>query len=89
MFIDTHTHLHHAEFDADRDAVLDRARSAGVSACLAIGTDVADSRRAVEFAGKHPDVFASVGVHPHEAAGLTAAGLEDLARLAGSERVIA
>ncbi len=89
MFIDTHTHLHHPEFDADRDAVLDRARSAGVSACLAIGTDVADSQRAVEFAGRHPDVFASVGVHPHEAAGLTAAGLEDLARLAGSERVVA
>jgi TatD DNase family protein len=89
VFIDTHTHLHHAEFDADRDAALDRARSAGVELCLVIATDVADSRRAVEFAGKHPDVFASVGVHPHEAAGLTAEGLEEMARLAGSERVVA
>lgn len=89
MFIDTHTHLHHAEFDADRDATLDRARSVGVEVCLAIATDVADSRRAVEFAGNHSDVFASVGVHPHEAAGLTTEGLEALARLAGSERVVA
>jgi TatD DNase family protein len=89
MFIDTHTHLHHAEFDADREATLERARSAGVEVCLAIATDVADSDRAVEFAGKHPDVFASVGVHPHEAAGLTPEGLDELARLAGSERVVA
>lgn len=89
MFIDTHTHIHHAEFDADRDAALERARAAGVEVCLAIATDVPDSRRAVEFAGNHPDVFASVGVHPHEAAGLTPEGLEELARLAGSERVVA
>jgi TatD DNase family protein len=89
VFIDTHTHLHHPDFDADRDAVLDRARSAGVEVCVAIGTDAADSHRAVEFAGKHPDVFAAVGVHPHEAAGVTAEGLEGLARLAGSERVVA
>lgn len=89
MFIDTHTHLHHPEFDADRDAVLDRARSAGVEVCLAIGTDVADSQRAVELASKHPDVFAAVGVHPHEVSGVTAAGLEELTSLAGSERVVA
>ncbi|MFZ5875482.1 MAG: TatD family hydrolase [Nitrospirota bacterium] len=89
MLIDTHTHLHGAEFDNDRDLALARARAAGVGACLAIGTDVADSRRAIELAGKQPDVFASVGVHPHETAGLTDEGLEELARLARSERVVA
>jgi TatD DNase family protein len=89
MFIDTHTHVHGAEFDADRDLALGRARSAGVEVCVAIGTDAADSRRAVELAGTHPEVFASVGVHPHETAGLTAHGLEELARLAASERVVA
>jgi len=89
VFIVTHTHLHHPEFDADRDAVLERARSAGVETCLAIGTDVADSQRAVEFAGKHPDVFASVGVHPHEAAKVDTAELEGLARVAASGRVVA
>ncbi len=89
MFIDTHTHVHHPEFDADRDAVLDRARSAGVEICLAVGTDPSDSQRAVELADKYADVFASVGVHPHEAAKVTPAELEELARLAASERVVA
>jgi TatD DNase family protein len=89
VFIDTHTHLHGAEFDVDRDLALDRARSAGVEVCVAIGTDLADSRRAVELAAKHPDVFASVGVHPHETAGLTEQGLEELARVAEAERVVA
>jgi TatD DNase family protein len=89
MFIDTHTHVHGAEFDADRDQALTRARSAGVEVCLAIGTDVEDSRRAVELAGKHPDVYAAVGVHPHEAAKVTAAELDGLARVAESDRVVA
>jgi TatD DNase family protein len=89
VLIDTHTHLHGRDFDADRDLALARARAAGVGACLAIGTDVDDSRRAIELAGKQPDVFASVGVHPHETAGLTEEGLEELARLAQSERVVA
>ncbi|MFZ5862252.1 MAG: TatD family hydrolase [Nitrospirota bacterium] len=89
MFIDTHTHVHGAEFDADRDPTLTRARAAGVDVCLAIGTDVADSRRAVALAASRPDVFASVGVHPHETSGLTEHGLEELARLAAGERVAA
>ena len=89
MFIDTHTHIHGAEFDADRDAALTRARSAGVEVSIAVGTDAEDSRRAVELAGKHADVYAAVGVHPHEAAKVTAAELDGLARLAGSGRVVA
>jgi TatD DNase family protein len=89
VFIDTHTHLHGADFDADRDLALDRARSAGVEICLVIGTDVADSQRAVALAAKHADIFASVGVHPHETAGLTEQGLDELGRLAESERVVA
>lgn len=89
MLIDTHTHVHGAEFDSDREPALTRARSAGVAACLAIGTDVADSRRAVDLAAKQPDVFASVGVHPHETAGLSDLGLEELSRLAAGDRVVA
>lgn len=89
MFIDTHTHIHGPEFDTDRDAALTRARSAGVEACIAVGTDVENSRRAVELAGKHVDVYAAVGVHPHEAAKVTAVELDGLARLAESGRVVA
>jgi TatD DNase family protein len=69
--------------------VLARARAAGVGVCLAIGTDVDDSRRAVALAAAQPDVFAAVGVHPHESGGLTDEGLEELARLAECERVVA
>lgn len=89
MLIDTHTHVHGAEFDSDRELALNRARAAGVAACLAIGTEVADSRRAADLAAKQPDVFASVGVHPHEAAGLSDQGLEELSRLAAGDRVVA
>ncbi len=89
MFIDTHTHIHGPEFDTDRDLALDRARSAGVEVCVAVGTDITDSQRAVELAGKHPDVFAAVGVHPHEAAKVTTADLDGLAGLAASDRVVA
>jgi TatD DNase family protein len=89
MLINTHTHVHGPEFDPDREQALSRARDVGVEVCIAVGTDVADSRRAIELATKHPAVFASVGVHPHEAAGLTAEGLDELTRLAGAERVVA
>jgi TatD DNase family protein len=89
MFIDTHTHVHGPEFDTDREAALTRARSAGVEVCIAVGTDVEDSRRALELAGKHADVYAAVGVHPHEAAKVTAAELDGLARAAESGRVVA
>jgi TatD DNase family protein len=89
MFIDTHTLVHGPEFDTDREAALTRARSAGVEVCIAVGTDVEDSRRALELAGKHADVYAAVGVHPHEAAKVTAAELDGLARAAESGRVVA
>ena len=89
MFIDTHTHIHGPEFDADRENVLTRAKSAGVDACVAVGTDVASSRLAVDLAQRHGGVWASVGVHPHEAVTLDAEAVEVLDRLARSPRVVA
>ena len=65
MFIDTHAHLTSREFDLDRDAVLFRAREAGVDIIINPGTDLADSRRAVELADRHTMVYAAVGIHPH------------------------
>ena len=72
-WIDTHCHLELETCDSEVAA----ARQAGVAALIAIGTDVADSRQAVAVAGRHAEVRASVGVHPHEAAGGTD-GLVDL-----------
>lgn len=89
MFIDTHSHIHGPEFDADRDEALARAQSAGVERCLAVGTDLASSRAAIALAGRRPDVYATVGVHPHEASTIDADALKTLDDLATAPRVVA
>jgi TatD DNase family protein len=86
---DTHAHLHFPEFAADFDAVLERARAAGVRRILTIGTDVPTSRAAAALALREPDVWAAVGIHPHEAADADDAALAEIERLAGSPRVVA
>jgi len=86
---DTHAHLHFPEFDADRAEMLARARQAGVTRMLTIGTEVPTSRAAVALAESEPDVWASVGVHPHDAAEADADVLTEIERLAGGPRVVA
>lgn len=90
IFFDTHAHLHFPEFVADLSDVLQRARVAGVRFMLTIGTDVAGSRAAVALAEQHPDVYAAVGIHPHDAVQADEAALEELERLAAtSPKVVA
>ena len=70
MFVDSHAHIDGEEFDADRDEVVARARAAGVSAILNVGTGDPHSgslERAVAVAERYKNVFAAVGVHPHDA----------------------
>ena len=67
MLIDSHAHLDMPHFDADRDAVIARAREAGVTAILTLGVDGPSSQRAVALAQQSEGVFAAVGIHPHEA----------------------
>ena len=64
MLIDTHCHLNSSRFKKDLPEVIARAVDAGVTQMVAIGCDVASSRRAVEIAEAHPEVWATVGVHP-------------------------
>ncbi len=89
MLVDSHCHLQGADFDADRDEVLDRGRQAGVSAFVVIGMDLESSWRAVDLADSHSDVYATVGVHPHNAKDLDARTLGALERLADSPKVVA
>jgi TatD DNase family protein len=63
--IDTHTHLD--ALDDDAAHVVARAREAGVARILTVGTDVEGSRRALEYADRFEDVFAVIGIHPHDA----------------------
>jgi TatD DNase family protein len=67
MLVDTHCHIDGDRFDDDRLAVLARARDAGVTAMVNVGCDLPSSRRSLDLARTHPDLFAAVGIHPHEA----------------------
>lgn len=70
MFIDSHCHIDGEAFDADRDDVVERARQTGVEMMLVVGTGNphhGEIAKAVETAEKYENVFASVGVHPHDA----------------------
>ena len=77
-----------AAFDADREAVLSRARQAGLAALVCVGYDLATSRAAVDLADRVPWVWATVGVHPNAAASASAADWEAIARLARGPRVV-
>ncbi len=63
---DIHTHLYWESYDADRDAVIERAHAAGVKELFVVGCTVEESRQCVALADQYPDIFASVGIHPHE-----------------------
>jgi TatD DNase family protein len=69
-FVDSHAHLADPAFDADRDDVIDRARTTGALAIVSIGESLGAACRAEEFARAHPGfVFWTAGIHPHDAAG--------------------
>jgi len=89
VLVDTHAHLHDPAFDEDRLAVIARARAAGVAGFLTIGTDVATSDAAVALAAAEPDVYAAVGIHPHDASTADEAALARIAALARAPRVVA
>ncbi|MBK9156200.1 MAG: TatD family hydrolase [Chloracidobacterium sp.] len=92
MLIDSHCHIDGEAFDEDRDEVVQRARDAGVAAMLNIGTGDPhsdDLRKAVAVAERYEDVFASVGVHPHDAKLYDDTAEDHLIDLARSENVIA
>lgn len=81
--IDSHAHLQFEEYAAELVDVLTRAQEAGVEAIINVGTDLASSRAAVALADRFPQLYATVGLHPHEAATFTGeigAALADLAR---------
>jgi len=89
MLIDTHIHLDDTRFDADRDAVLARARENGIEAFVTIGCDLATSQAAVRLADQHPSVYASIGVHPHEVRHISDGWYDEFRRLAQMKKVVA
>ncbi|MGH8760813.1 MAG: TatD family hydrolase, partial [Burkholderiales bacterium] len=89
MLIDTHTHLDDARYDGDREAMITRARAAGVDTFITIGCDLATSRAAVALAERYPFVYASIGVHPHEVRHIGDDWYDELRRLARHPKVVA
>jgi TatD DNase family protein len=89
MLVDSHCHLHDAAFAGDLAAVLQRARAAGVTRMITIGTSVEQSRAAVELASAHPEIWATIGVAPHDEQPFSSDTLDVLRALAQLPRVVA
>ena len=89
VLVDTHAHYNDMIFVRDVPDLRQRAQQAGVAVVVCVGYEVPSSRRAVMLAQKYPDVYATVGVHPHDTEGMTPRAWEALRLLAGEERVVA
>ena len=88
--IDIGINLAHDSYDADRDAVIARARNAGVIQMVVTGSSLASTARAIALARAHPGtLFATAGVHPHHAAELTSERRAELAALARHDEIVA
>jgi TatD DNase family protein len=91
VLIDSHCHLDDNRFADDLDAVLDRAAAVGVNRILTIGTGNGPPEidRAVRLAERYPQIYASIGVHPHDASKVTPPTYDDLRALAAHPKVVA
>ena len=89
MLIDTHCHLDHPKFDEDRVDILQRAKEAGISKLITIGCDAKSSERALNLAKTHQNLFATVGIHPHDAANAEPGDTEKLRSLAQHKKCVA
>lgn len=91
MIVDSHCHIDTSRFDGDREAVIARAAEAGVERLIVIGAgaDLDNCRSAIALAESHSNVWATVGIHPHDASICDEEVYETIRRLAAHERVVA
>lgn len=88
-FIDSHAHYNSKQFNSDRSALLNALPTKGVELIINVGYDLPSSRASIKLAEEYPHVYATVGVHPHDAKSLTDKGLETLKHLCKHEKVVA
>lgn len=88
MLIDSHVNLHHHLYDADREAVIDRARAAGVSRMITICDKIENFPAVIAIAERHDDIYASVGAHPHYARDHLDLTADKLIELGGHPKVV-
>src|ERR1051326_3637164 len=89
VFYDTHAHLDYPDFAPDFDQVIERAQAAGISKIISIGTDLESSRRAIQLAERFPEVYATIGWHPSDAANAPEDVRPGLRELATHPKVVA
>ena len=89
VLFDSHLHLTSERFEGDRDEVLERAREAGVLEMVTIASDPEDARAAEKIAAERQGIWATAGLHPHEADRTSDALLSDIEDLLVSEHVLA
>lgn len=89
MFIDSHAHIQLDRFDSDRSVVIERAKNSQVSIILVVGFDISTSHLAVELADRYDHIYATVGLHPHDAKRFTPQTLREIALLAEHPKVVA
>ena len=91
IFVDSHAHLEMQQFDADRPAMLQRAVDSGIETIVAIGSGTGPGSLdcGIQLADQYPFVYATIGIHPHEAKLATDADFDEMAELANRPKVIA
>ncbi len=87
--IDTHCHLTFNDLIQDIDGVVARSKAAGVISWLTVGTDMQENLKAVELTGRFDNMYAAIGMHPHDAKDVTGDTLKQLKELARNEKVVA
>lgn len=89
MFIDTHLHLDDARYEADRREVISRAREAGVTVMINVGTALEGCRKSLQLAESYNFIYAAIGIHPHYVEGVDSKALNDLRKFGKEEKVVA
>ena len=89
MFIDTHCHLDFPEFDSDREEVIERCKKNGIDYIINIGSSVSNSEASLLLAKSYDCIYATAGIHPHEADNFKPEWLDSIRRMAGEQKVVA
>ncbi|MEW6410479.1 MAG: YchF/TatD family DNA exonuclease [Nitrospirota bacterium] len=89
MLIDIHAHLEMDNFENDRDAVLNRAKDAGLGCIITVGSDIEGCEGGVRIASEYDMVYAAIGIHPHDAKDIDEATYDLLRELSRNEKIIA
>lgn len=87
--IDSHSHIDDRKFSDDIESVIDRAQEAGLTYIIAVGVDIASSEKCIRLAERYPMVYATAGIHPHDAGKAPSNYLLEIQQLSTHDKVVA